>query len=127
VTPLEERIGYKFRNSLLLAEALTHPSLGHEAQRYHFDYQRLSFWATLFSSLLSEYLSAIFEPGEGQLTNRSRLVSGGVAPMPPGLTWDVTFDGGGKKPVVAGEQTRLRRSSVPFTSTAVSRQRRSLF
>ncbi len=43
MTPLEERIGYKFRNSLLLAEALTHPSLGHEAQRYHFDYQRLEF------------------------------------------------------------------------------------
>ena len=43
MTPLEERIGYKFRNSLLLAEALTHPSLGHETQRYHFDNQRLEF------------------------------------------------------------------------------------
>jgi len=43
VSPLEERIGYKFRNSLLLAEALTHPSLGHETQRYHFDNQRLEF------------------------------------------------------------------------------------
>jgi ribonuclease-3 len=43
VSPLEERIGYKFRNSLLLAEALTHPSLSHETQRYHFDNQRLEF------------------------------------------------------------------------------------
>jgi len=33
MNPLEQRIGYKFRNSLLLAEALTHPSLGHETQR----------------------------------------------------------------------------------------------
>src|SRR5689334_4909884 len=43
VSPLEKRIGYKFRNSLLLAEALTHPSLGHETQQYHFDNQRLEF------------------------------------------------------------------------------------
>src|SRR6266480_3001820 len=43
VSPLEERIGYKFRNSLFLAEALTHPSLGHETQQHHFDNQRLEF------------------------------------------------------------------------------------
>ena len=43
MTPLEERIGYKFRNSLLLAEALTHPSVGHEMQREHLDNQRLEF------------------------------------------------------------------------------------
>jgi len=50
VTPLEERIGYKFRSSLLLAEALTHPSVGHEAQRYHFDYQRLNIYLAIFES-----------------------------------------------------------------------------
>ena len=43
MNPLEQRIKYKFRNSLLLAEALTHPSLGHETQRHHFDNQRLEF------------------------------------------------------------------------------------
>ena len=43
MTPLEQRIGYKFRNSLLLAEALTHPSIGHETQRHHFDNQRLEY------------------------------------------------------------------------------------
>src|SRR5437870_12613403 len=43
VSPLEERIGYKFRNSLFLAEALTHPSFGHETQRHHFDNQRMEF------------------------------------------------------------------------------------
>src|SRR5438552_1990064 len=43
MNPLEKRIKYKFRNSLLLAEALTHPSLGHETHRHHFDNQRLEF------------------------------------------------------------------------------------
>src|SRR5216117_522071 len=78
VTPLEERIGYKFRNSLLLAEALTHPSLGHEAQRYHFDYQRLEFLGdAVLQLVITEYLFRNFRiEAEGQLTKlRSRLVS----------------------------------------------------
>ena len=40
---LEECIAYKFRNSLLLAEALTHPSLAYETHKPHFDNQRLEF------------------------------------------------------------------------------------
>ena len=78
MTPLEERIGYKFRNSLLLAEALTHPSLGHEAQRYHFDYQRLEFLGdAVLQLVITEYLFRHFgAEAEGQLTKlRSRLVS----------------------------------------------------
>jgi ribonuclease III len=78
VTPLEERIGYKFRNSLLLAEALTHPSLGHEAQHYHFDYQRLEFLGdAVLQLVITEYLFSYFQiEAEGQLTKlRSRLVS----------------------------------------------------
>ena len=78
VTPLEERIGYKFRNSLLLAEALTHPSLGHEAQRYHLDYQRLEFLGdAVLQLVITEYLFRNFRgEAEGQLTKlRSRLVS----------------------------------------------------
>ena len=78
VTPLEERIGYKFRNSLLLAEALTHPSLGHEAQHYHFDYQRLEFLGdAVLQLVITEYLFRHFRAeAEGQLTKlRSRLVS----------------------------------------------------
>jgi ribonuclease III len=78
VTPLEERIGYKFRNSLLLAEALTHPSLGHEAQRHHFDYQRLEFLGdAVLQLVITEYLFRHFRvEAEGQLTKlRSRLVS----------------------------------------------------
>ena len=78
MTPLEERIEYKFRNSLLLAEALTHPSLGHEAQRYHFDYQRLEFLGdAVLQLVITEYLFCHFQAeAEGQLTKlRSRLVS----------------------------------------------------
>ena len=78
MTPLEERIGYKFRNSLLLAEALTHPSLGHEAQHYHFDYQRLEFLGdAVLQLVITEYLFSYFQvEAEGQLTKlRSRLVS----------------------------------------------------
>ncbi len=76
--PLEERIGYKFRNSLLLAEALTHPSLGHETQERHFDNQRLEFLGdAVLQLVITEHLFRHFggEP-EGKLTKlRSRLVS----------------------------------------------------
>ena len=78
MSPLEERIGYKFRNSLLLAEALTHPSLGHETQRYHFDNQRLEFLGdAVLQVVITEYLFRRFgSEAEGQLTKlRSRLVS----------------------------------------------------
>jgi ribonuclease-3 len=78
MSPIEERIGYKFRNSLLLAEALTHPSLGHEMQRYHFDNQRLEFLGdAVLQLVISEYLFQRFgREAEGQLTKlRSRLVS----------------------------------------------------
>src|SRR5438270_2289787 len=78
VNPLEKRIGYKFRNPLLLAEALTHPSLGHETQQRHFDNQRLEFLGdAILQLVITEYLFAHFkDQPEGQLTKlRSRLVS----------------------------------------------------
>jgi ribonuclease-3 len=78
MSPIEERIGYKFRNSLLLAEALTHPSLGHETQRYHFDNQRLEFLGdAVLQLVISEHVFRRFGgEAEGQLTKlRSRLVS----------------------------------------------------
>src|SRR5437879_9723103 len=78
VYPLEERIGYKFRNPLLLAEALTHPSLGHETQQRHFDNQRLEFLGdAILQLVITEYLFGHFgDQPEGQLTKlRSRLVS----------------------------------------------------
>jgi ribonuclease-3 len=78
MTPLEERIGYKFRNPLLLAEALTHPSLGHETQRHHFDNQRLEFLGdAVLQLIVTEYLYRAYgAEAEGQLTkSRSRLVS----------------------------------------------------
>jgi ribonuclease III len=78
VHPLEELVGYKFRNPLLLAEALTHPSLGHETQQRHFDNQRLEFLGdAILQLVITEYLFGHFkDQPEGQLTKlRSRLVS----------------------------------------------------
>jgi ribonuclease-3 len=74
----EERIKYKFRNSLLLAEALTHPSLGHETHRRHFDNQRLEFLGDAVLQLIfTEHLYQLFPHySEGQLTKlRARMVS----------------------------------------------------
>jgi ribonuclease-3 len=78
VHPLEERISYKFRNPLLLAEALTHPSLGHETQQRHFDNQRFEFLGdAILQLVITEHLFQKFgDAPEGQLTKlRSRLVS----------------------------------------------------
>jgi ribonuclease-3 len=78
VNPLEDRIEYKFRNPLLLAEALTHPSLRHETQRYHFDNQRLEFLGdAVLQLVITEQLYGHFKAeAEGKLTKlRSRLVS----------------------------------------------------
>ena len=41
MNPIEGRLGYKFRNGLLLAEAMTHPSISLERKNYPFDNQRL--------------------------------------------------------------------------------------
>jgi ribonuclease-3 len=76
--PLESRIHYKFRNSLLLAEALTHPSLAYESQKPHFDNQRMEFLGdAVLQLIVTEELFKRF-PGftEGHLTKlRSRVVS----------------------------------------------------
>jgi len=75
---LEKIIGYKFANSLLLAEALTHPSLAYETQRPHFDNQRLEYLgdAVLQLILTDELYRCYSVFGEGRLTKvRSRLVS----------------------------------------------------
>lgn len=78
MSPLEERIGYTFRNPLLLTEALTHPSVGHEAQREHADNQRLEFLgdAVLQLVVTEELYRHFHQEAEGRLTKlRSRLVS----------------------------------------------------
>ncbi len=75
---LESRLDYKFRNSLLLAEAMTHPSLAYESQQPHFDNQRLEFLGdAVLQLILTEDLFKMFpEFPEGKLTKlRSRLVS----------------------------------------------------
>lgn len=78
MTPIEQRIEYKFRNSLLLAEALTHPSLGYENQRQHFDNQRLEFLGdAVLQLVVTEQLYRLFpDMSEGKLTKmRARIVS----------------------------------------------------
>ncbi|MFZ4482515.1 MAG: ribonuclease III [Chthoniobacterales bacterium] len=76
--PFERRIGYKFRNSLLLAEALTHPSLSFERKTFHFDNQRLEFLGdAVLQLVVTHHLYRLFPTfSEGQLTKlRSRIVS----------------------------------------------------
>lgn len=76
--PLESRIDYKFRNSLLLAEALTHPSMAYESRKPHFDNQRLEFLgdAVLQLIITEELFRRFSDLPEGHLTKlRSRLVS----------------------------------------------------
>ncbi|PYI77703.1 MAG: ribonuclease III [Verrucomicrobia bacterium] len=75
---LEQRLDYQFRNHGLLRQALTHPSLGHEKQRYHDDNQRLEFLGdAVLQLVITEYLYAHFpREQEGRLTKlRARLVS----------------------------------------------------
>jgi ribonuclease-3 len=78
MNPLEERIGYKFCNSLLLAEALTHSSISLERKDYPFDNQRLEFLGdAVLQLVITEDLFLRFPDfTEGQLTKiRTRLVS----------------------------------------------------
>src|SRR5437763_1308124 len=78
VHPLEQRLGYAFRQAALLQEALTHPSVGHEKQRHHQDNQRLEFLGdAVLQLVITEYLYSHFpREREGRLTKlRARLVS----------------------------------------------------
>lgn len=78
MNPLESVLRYKFRNGLLLAEALTHPSISLERRDYPFDNQRLEFLGdAVLQLVVTEQLYFLF-PGfsEGQLTKlRTRIVS----------------------------------------------------
>ncbi len=78
MNPLEERVGYKFRNSLLLAEALTHSSISLERKNYPFDNQRLEFLGdAVLQLVVTEHLYRLFPDfSEGRLTKlRTRVVS----------------------------------------------------
>lgn len=75
---IEVRLSYKFRNPLLLAEALTHPSLAYESQKAQFDNQRLEFLGdAVLQLVLTEHLYRKFpDSPEGRMTKlRAQLVS----------------------------------------------------
>lgn len=78
MNPLEERLGYKFRNGLLLAEALTHPSISLERKNYPFDNQRLEFLGdAVIQVVVTEQLYRLYPDfSEGRMTKlRTRIVS----------------------------------------------------
>jgi ribonuclease-3 len=78
MNPLESRLGYKFRNTLLLAEALTHPSISLERKDYPFDNQRLEFLGDAVIQLITtEHLYRLYPDfSEGRMTKlRTRIVS----------------------------------------------------
>lgn len=78
MNPLEERLGYKFRNGLLLAEALTHPSISLERKDYPFDNQRLEFLGdAVIQLVVTEHLYRLYpDYSEGRMTKlRTRIVS----------------------------------------------------
>jgi ribonuclease-3 len=78
MNPLEERMGYKFRNGLLLAEAMTHPSISLERKDYPFDNQRLEFLGdAVIQIVVTEHLYRLYpEFSEGTMTKlRTRIVS----------------------------------------------------
>lgn len=78
MNPLEERMAYKFRNGLLLAEAMTHPSISLERKDYPFDNQRLEFLGdAVIQIVVTEHLYRLYPDfSEGVMTKlRTRLVS----------------------------------------------------
>lgn len=75
---LEDKLNYKFKNSLLLAEALTHPSLAYETQKPHFDNQRLEFLgdSVIQLTLTTMIYQSFPSYDEGEMTKlRSKMVS----------------------------------------------------
>jgi ribonuclease-3 len=75
---LQQKLGHRFRSALLLEEAVTHPSYGHEMRRRTADNQRLEFLGDAVLQLAATEMLYEKLPGasEGQLTPvRAQLVS----------------------------------------------------
>jgi ribonuclease-3 len=78
VSPLEEKIGVKFKNKDLLLQALTHRSYINENPKWHLDHnERLEFLGdAVLELVVTEHLYANFPNPEGELTNwRAALVN----------------------------------------------------
>lgn len=75
---LQERLGYTFKHSDLLDQALTHPSYGFEKRTIHEDNQRLEFLGdAVLQLIITEKIYLTFpKDQEGDLTKlRSKLVN----------------------------------------------------
>ncbi len=72
MTDLEQRLGYRFRNKVLLETALTHTSYANEARRHLPSNERLEFLGdSVLSFVVAEYMYAQKPPlPEGELTRR---------------------------------------------------------
>lgn len=76
---LEKKIGYTFRNSELLTQALTHSSIGFEKKALSLDNERLEFLGdAVLQLVVTEHLFSLYpDLQEGELTKiRTGLVSG---------------------------------------------------
>jgi ribonuclease III len=71
LTQLQERVGYRFRNMMMLNEALTHASSAH-GQKGHANYERLEFLGDRVLGLaVAEHLFQCFpDAAEGELARR---------------------------------------------------------
>ena len=70
----QRRIGYEFKNQILLTEALTHPSFN-QHKRDKPDNQRLEFLGdSILGAVLSEELFHLFPKGDEGLLSRNRAV-----------------------------------------------------
>lgn len=70
--PVEELLGYRFKNRLLLEEALTHPSRTRQVQNAAFNYQRLEFVGDAVLGLVVAHMlfEAFPDESEGHLAKR---------------------------------------------------------
>jgi ribonuclease III len=78
-SPLEKKIGYRFRNARLLSTALVHPSYRFEMPGEKTDYQRMEFLgdAVLGFVVAAHIYDRFSDQEEGYLTSlRSRITSG---------------------------------------------------
>ncbi|MFZ6014855.1 MAG: ribonuclease III [Patescibacteria group bacterium] len=90
--PLEQRLGYEFKNKTLLLEAITHRSYLNEHSDFEYDHnERLEFLGdAVLELVVTEHLYSHYPNPEGELTNwRAALVN---AKTLAGIATDLQFE-----------------------------------